>query len=118
MTRPSVSPTVRMRKPQQRTLSVRVDDALRRRLERARQLMASTTGKHISMSTIAKQCLESGRDHRLDVVQLLAHPTDALLEIRRSREAHQLLSRAQWCVLVHFVRHGLEACSCDAPNPV
>jgi hypothetical protein len=118
MTRPSVTPTARTRKPPQRTLSVRIDDALRRRLERARQLMASTTGKHISMSTIAKQFLESGRDHRLDVVQLLAHPTDALLEIRRRGEAHQLLSRAQWCVLVHFVRHGLEACSRDAPNPV
>jgi hypothetical protein len=118
MTRPSERPTVRTPKPTQRTLSVRIDDALRRRLERARQLMASTTGKHISMSTIAKQFLESGRENRLDVVPLLAHPTDALLEIRRRGEAQQLLSRAQWCVLVDCVRDGMEASSHQAPNPV
>ena len=80
--------------------------------------MASTTGKHISLSTVAKQCLESAREHRLDVANLLAHPTDALLEIRRKGEAGQLMSRAQWCVLVHFVRNGLEARSNLAPNPV
>src|SRR5580693_4238002 len=56
--------------PQQQTLSVRIDDALRRRLERARQLEASKTGEPVSTSEIAKQFLEAARDDRLEVVDL------------------------------------------------
>jgi hypothetical protein len=51
-------------------------------------------------------------------VELLAHPTDTLLQIRRKGDARQLLSRAEWSVLAHFVRHGIEASSGLTPNPV
>jgi hypothetical protein len=105
-------------KPQQRTLSVRINDTLRLRLERAKDLMASTTGKHVSTSAIAKQLLESAREDRLEVVDLLGRPTDTLLEIRRKGNAQQLLSRAEWSVLAHFVRHGMEAFSSLTPSPV
>ena len=56
-------------KPQQQTLSMRIDDGLRRRLERARQLTSAKTGEPISTSEIAKQFLESARDDRLEVVR-------------------------------------------------
>ena len=80
--------------------------------------MASTTGKYVSTSAIAKQFLESAREDRLEMVDLLAHPTDTLLEIRRKGDAQHLLSRAEWQVLAHFVRHGVEARSSLTPNPV
>ncbi len=105
-------------KPQQQTLSVRIDDALRRRLERARQLSAAKTGEPVSTSEIAKQFLESARDDRLEVVDLLAAPTDSLLSIRRKGEAGLVLSRAEWTALAHFARHGLEAAPDQTPNPV
>jgi hypothetical protein len=67
---------------------------------------------------MAKQFLESAREDRLEMVDLLAHPTDTLLEIRRKGDAQHLLSRAEWQVLAHFVRHGVEARSSLTPNPV
>jgi hypothetical protein len=96
-------------KLQQHVMSLRVDDTLRRRLERARQLAASKTGAFVSISAIAKQLLEAARDDRLEVVDLLEHPTDTLLQIRRKGEAGQVISRAEWTTLAHFVRHGVEA---------
>jgi hypothetical protein len=118
MTRTPTPATLRAPKPQQQTLSVRISDTLRRRLERAKDLMESTTGKYVSTSAIAKQLLESAREDRLEMVDLLAHPTDTLLEIRRKGDAQHLLSRAEWQVLAHFVRHGVEARSSLTPNPV
>jgi hypothetical protein len=113
-TRTSLMP----QKLQQHVLSLRVDDTLRRRLERARQLAASKTGGFVSTSAIAKQLLEAARDDRLEVVDLLEHPTDTLLQIRRKGEAGQVLSRAEWTTLAHFVRHGVEALSAQTPHAV
>src|SRR2546425_8925204 len=42
-------------KPQQQTLSVRISDTVRMRLERAKHLIASKTGTRVSTSEIAKQ---------------------------------------------------------------
>jgi hypothetical protein len=105
-------------KAQQQTLSVRIDEPLRRRLERARQLSASRTGEPVSTSEIAKQFLESARDDRLEVVDLLAEPTESLLRIRRKAESGRVLSRAEWTAIAHFARHGLEASPTQTPNPV
>ena len=62
--------------------------------------------------------LESAREDRLEVVDLMAEPTKALLEIRRKGEAGHVLSKAEWTVLAHFVQQGLEAFSGDTPNSV
>jgi hypothetical protein len=104
-------------KPQQQTLSVRISEGLRARLERARKL-ASKTGDSVSTSEIAKQLLESAREDRLEVVDLLEDPTEALLEIRRKGEAQHPLSRAEWTLLAHFIQQGVEAYSTTTPNPV
>jgi hypothetical protein len=96
-------------KPQQQTLSVRIGDTLRRRLERARQLLAAKTGEFVSTSEIAKQFLESARDDRLEVVDLLEDATTSLVQIRRKGEAQQTMSRAEWTVLAYFLQQGLEA---------
>jgi hypothetical protein len=105
-------------KLQQMTLSVRIDDDMRRRLERARQLTAVKTGEPLSTSEIAKQFLESARDDRLEVADLLADPTTSLLHMRRKGDEGRVLSKAEWTTLAHFVRLALEASSAEAPNPV
>jgi hypothetical protein len=105
-------------KPQQQTLSLRISDGMRQRLERARQLMSSKTGEIVSTSEIAKQLLESAREERMEVVDLMADPTETLLQIRRKGEAEHILSKAEWTILAHFVQQGLEAFSSDTPSPV
>ena len=97
-------------KPQQQTLSVRISESLRKRLEQARKI-ASKTGERVSTSEIAKQLLESAREERLEIVELLSKSTEALLEIRKKGEAGQALSRAEWTVLASFVQQGSEAFS-------
>jgi hypothetical protein len=96
---------------QTQTLSLRISEALRRRLEDIRKLTAVRKGESVSTSEIAKQLLESAREDRLEVVDLLAKATDSLWEIRRKGEAGQMLSRAQWTVLAYFVQQGAEAFS-------
>lgn len=103
---------------QQQTISLRISDALRARLERAKELMSSKTGEAVTTSDVAKQFLESAREDRLEVVDLMAQPTETLLQIRRKGEAQHVLSRAEWTVLAYFAQQGLEAFSDRTPNPV
>ncbi len=106
-------------KPSQgQTLSLRISDALYARLERAKQLMSSKKGESVSTSEAAKQLLESAREDRFEVADLMAEPTEALLQIRRKGEAQHILSRAAWILLAHFVQKGLEAYTERTPNPV
>ena len=103
---------------QGQTLSLRISDALYARLERAKQLMSSKKGDSVSTSEVAKQLLESAREDRFEVADLMAKPTETLLEIRRKGEAQHILSRAEWILLSHFVQKGLEAYTERTPNPV
>lgn len=101
---------------QQQTLSVRISDSLRERLERARELEMVRTGQPVSVSEVAKKMLESGREDRLEVVHLLSTPTATLAQIRRKREAGYVLTRAEWTVVSHFVREGMESFSSVTPT--
>ena len=83
-------------RPQQQTLSVRISDSMRKRLERARQQTASTTGEPISTSEIAKQLLESSRDNRLDVADLLEEPTQTSSPLPRSRMCGSAARFTRW----------------------
>lgn len=105
-------------KPQQQTLSVRISEALRQRLERAKQLVAAKTGVNVSTSEIAKQLLESAREDRLEVVDLLAEPTKTLIGIRKKGQIGQILSKAEWTVLAYFIQQGLEGFLDDALSRV
>jgi hypothetical protein len=104
--------------PQGQTLSLRISDALYARLERAKQLMSSKKGDTVSTSEVAKQLLESAREDRFEVADLMAEPTEALLQTRRKGEAQHILSRAEWILLAHFVQKGLERYTERTPNPV
>lgn len=103
---------------QQQTLSLRISEAWHNRIERAKELMSAKTGQEVTTSEVAKQFLESAREDRLEVVDLMAQPTDTLLQIRRKGESQHALSRAEWTVLAYFVQQGLEAFSVRTPNPV
>lgn len=106
-------------KPSQgQTLSLRISDALYARLERVKQLMSSKKGDSVSTSEVAKQLLESAREDRFEVADLMAQSTEALLQIRRKADAQHILSRAEWILLSHFVQQGLEAYTERTPNPV
>jgi hypothetical protein len=77
---------------QTQTLSLRISEVLRKRLEDIRKLTALRKGESVSTSEIAKQLLESSREERFEVVELLNRPAEALLEIRRKGETGQTLS--------------------------
>jgi hypothetical protein len=89
---------------QTQTLSLRISEALRKRLEDIRKLTALRKGESVSTLGIAKQLLESAREDRFDVVEQLNRPAEALLEIRRKGEADPMLSRAQWTLVACFVQ--------------
>jgi hypothetical protein len=103
---------------QQQTLSFRISEALRDRLERAKQLLISKTGNAVTTSDVAKQFLESAREDRLEVVDLMANPTERLIEIRHKVESQRVLSRPEWIMLAYFIQQGLEAFSSDTPTMV
>ena len=84
---------------------------MRKRLEEIRKLTALRKGENVSTSEIAKQLLESAREERLEVVELMADATGALAKIRRKGEAGQMLSRAEWTVVAYYAQQGAEAFS-------
>src|SRR5260370_42258175 len=94
---------------QTQTLSLRISEALRKRLEDIRKLTALRKGESVSTSEIAKQRLESAREGRFEVVELLAKTTEALLEIRRKGEPGPMLSRAHSAVLGYYLQQGPDA---------
>ena len=61
---------------QTQTLSLRISEVLRKRLEEIRKLTALRKGESVSTSEIAKQLLESAREERFEVVELLSKPRD------------------------------------------
>ena len=95
--------------PQQPVISIRVSEALRARLESLKEILTRRTGENVSTSEAAKQLLESAREDRLEVAELLADGTGALATARRKGEAGQSLSRAEWIVLAYYVQLGIES---------
>ncbi|MGD0416220.1 MAG: hypothetical protein ABSA80_12750 [Terriglobales bacterium] len=95
--------------PQQPVISIRISDALRSRLDKLREIMALKTGQTVSTSEAAKQLLESARDDRLELVNLLTEPTDSLLRIRGKADARLSLSQAEWTMVAHYCARGAES---------
>jgi hypothetical protein len=93
----------------QPVISIRVSEALRSRLETLKEVIAHKTGKTVSTSEAAKQLLESARDDRLELANLLTEPTDSLLNIRGKAEAHLPLTQAEWALVAHYCAKGAES---------
>ncbi len=103
--------------PQQPVISIRVSEALRSRLERLKELLSERSGENVTTSEVAKQLLESARENRLEVAELLADATAALAGARRKADAGLSLSRAEWIVLAHYVQLGVENSIADPVSP-
>jgi hypothetical protein len=101
--------------PQQPVISIRISDALRLRLETLRKIMFLKSGQNVSTSEVAKQLLESARDDRLELVDLLKEPTDSLLRIRGKADSGLPLSQAEWTLVAHYCAPGAESL-CQLPH--
>jgi|SRR5581483_194264 len=95
--------------PQQPVISIRISDTLRSRLERLKELLSNKSGASVTTSEVAKQLLESAREDRFEVADLLANATVALAAARRKAEAGLSLSRAEWIVLAYYIQQGIES---------
>jgi hypothetical protein len=95
--------------PQQPVISIRISEALRSRLETLRKIISLKSGQTVSTSEAAKQLLESARDDRLELVNLLGEPTDSLLRIRGKTESGLSLSQAEWTMVAHYCAVGAES---------
>src|SRR5216683_8454108 len=95
--------------PQQPVISIRVSDALRSRLEILRKIMFLKSGQTVSTSEAAKQLLESARDDRLELVDLLTEPTKSLLRIRGKTDSGLSLSQSEWTLVAHYCALGAES---------
>jgi hypothetical protein len=93
----------------QPVISIRISEALRSRLETLKEVIAHKTGKTVSTSEAAKQLLESARDDRLELANLLTEPTDSLLNIRGKAEAHLPLTQAEWALVAYYCAKGAES---------
>jgi len=111
----------RVGNPQQQTLSIRISEALREYLERARRVLSNGRGSSASISEIAKMLLEQARNNPIDdgfeVVELLRNPTETLLGIRAKWEQQTGLSRAEWIVLGRYLEPGCEGLDADSRPP-
>ena len=94
---------------QQPVISIRISDALRSRLDKLKEIMALKTGGPVSTSEAAKQLLESARDDRLELVNLLMEPTESLLRIRGKADARLSLSQAEWTMVAQYCALGAES---------
>jgi hypothetical protein len=95
--------------PQQPVISIRISEALRLRLETLKKIMYLKSGQNVSTSEAAKQLLESARDDRLELVDLLSEPTDSLLRIRGKADSGLPLSLAEWTLVAHYCAVGAES---------
>jgi hypothetical protein len=95
--------------PQQPVISIRISEALRSRLERLKEVLSKKSGDNVTTSEVAKQLLESAREDRLEVAELLSNATVALAAARHKAEAGVSLSRAEWIVLAYHVQLGVES---------
>ncbi len=95
--------------PQQPVISIRISEVLRSRLDRLKEVLSRKSGENVTTSEVAKQLLESAREDRLEVAELLADATVALAAARCKAEAGLSLARAEWIVLAYYVQLGVES---------
>lgn len=104
--------------PQQQVLSIRVNEALRYRLEHLKRMHLAKTGESLSTSEIARLLLESARDDRLEFVKLMAEPMKSLLNARRKLDSRLPLSHTEWMLIAYYCQLGAEAFEASMPNQI
>jgi hypothetical protein len=95
-------------KGQNLTLSLRISETLRNRLEAIRDLLSRRKGEPVTTSEVAKQLLEAAGEEHLEEVTLYSNPTESLQSIRKKASKNRALSRAEWELLAYYVQLGTE----------
>jgi hypothetical protein len=98
----------RTQERQQKTLSLRISDVLHDRLERVRDVLSVKAGSRVTTSEVAKHLLESADEERLELVELMQKPTDALLMIREKHAQGVRLSKNEWTCIAYYAHRGME----------
>ena len=95
---------------QVQALSMRMTAGLRGRLEAMREIASLRRGgAPVTTSEIAKGLLESAQNETLELAELQARPTEALLSIRRKADHEQNLTYAEWMLVARYVQVGTES---------
>jgi hypothetical protein len=94
---------------QVQTLSMRLTTVLKGRLETMREAASLRRGGSVTTSEVAKGLLEAARDESLEVAEMQAKPTGALLSIRNKADHGQSLTHAEWMFVARYVQLGTEA---------
>src|SRR6202166_2554631 len=87
---------------QQPVISIRISDELRARLETLKEIMAAKSGEPVSTSEAAKQLVESSKEKRLDLINLLAAQPDAVVKIGGKVDERLPLSQAEWTLVAYY----------------
>jgi hypothetical protein len=93
---------------QQQVVSIRVSEELRLRLDILRQLIAIKTGRTVTTSEAARQLLESARDDRLELANLLSDPTAYLRLARHKADIGEPLTVGEWSMIAYYCMYGAE----------
>lgn len=101
--------------PQDVTLSVRLGRQLYSKIHSVCRLESLRRGVHVTTSEVAKLLLDSAREDRLEIVELLTRPTESLQRVRCKVASGQPLSRAEWTLIVFYARVGVRT---HSKNPV
>jgi hypothetical protein len=99
------------------TLSLRISEALRSRLEGIRELVSRRKEESVTMSEVAKQLLEAAGDEHMEEVNLYQSPTESLLSIRRKVAEKRPLSKAEWAFVAQYVQRGMESAEKNPISP-
>jgi hypothetical protein len=95
---------------QVQTFSMRMTAGLRGRLEAMREVASLRRGgAAVTTSEVAKGLLESARDESLEVAEMQAQPTGALLSIRKKADHGLSLTHAEWMFVARYIQLGTEA---------
>ena len=97
--------------PQTQTLSLRISEGLRKRLDHIRKLTSLRKGEEVSTSEIAKSNFWNRRlADRLEVGRTATGTDrDACCGFGKKCEAEQPLSLAEWTVFAYYVQQGADA---------
>lgn len=98
--------SVRTEEVQQQTLSLRISDHLRSRIEGIRGMLSATRGTPVSISDAAKTLLESEAS-KSEKFQILSEPTASMARILDKGNRGRYIAQAEWYLLAHFIQSGL-----------
>lgn len=98
--------SVRCEETQQQTLSLRISDRLRSRIEQLRSVLSASREAPVSISDAAKTLLES-EAAKNEKFQILSAPTASMARILDKGSRGRYITQSEWFLLAHFIQSGI-----------